>query len=51
MTHQDYVLTAYAVAFSVAIVISVTTWFRGRTYRRQVEVLAQTRSRARHEAR
>ncbi|GAA3079086.1 hypothetical protein GCM10010520_27760 [Rhizobium viscosum] len=51
MTHQDYVLAAYTVAFSVMIAISMTTWFRGRAYRRQVEVVAKIRHQARHEAR
>ena len=51
MTHQEYVLAAYIVAFSVMIVISVTTWFLGRTYRRQVEVVAKIRHRTGREAR
>ena len=51
MTHQEYVLAAYAVAFAVMIAISVTTWLQGRTYRRQVEVIAKIRHGARREAR
>jgi hypothetical protein len=51
MTHQDYVLAAYTVAFTVMITISAMTWFRGRTYRRQVEALAKIRHRARREVR
>lgn len=51
MTHQDYVLAAYTVAFAVMAAMSVTTWFRGRTYRRQVEVVAKIRHRVRHEVR
>ncbi|MBB3562879.1 heme exporter protein CcmD (plasmid) [Sinorhizobium sp. B11] len=51
MTHRDYVLAAYAAAFAVMTAISATTWFRGRTYRRQVEIVAKIRHGARHEAR
>ncbi|EJJ25199.1 hypothetical protein [Rhizobium sp. CF142] len=51
MTHQEYVLAAYMVAFSVMIVISVTTWFHGRIYRRQVEAVAKIKHRARREVR
>ncbi|QWW70814.1 heme exporter protein CcmD [Rhizobium sp. WYJ-E13] len=51
MPHQDYVLAAHTVAFAVIIAMSAMTWFRGRTYRRQVEVVAKTRHRARHEVR
>ncbi|MFC5757523.1 heme exporter protein CcmD [Rhizobium sp. GCM10022189] len=46
MTHQEYVLAAYAVAFATMTAISVTIWFRGRAYRRQVEVVAKIRHRA-----
>ena len=51
MTHQHYVLAAYAVALTVMIAISATTWFQGRAYRRQVEVVAKIRRSARREAR
>ncbi|WP_431323775.1 heme exporter protein CcmD [Rhizobium sp. YTU87027] len=43
MDHEHYVVAAYALTFTVMLATALKVWLAGRSYRRQVRVLAPVR--------